>query len=194
MVVGATGMLGQAVADALGARHEVVAVTRKTTPGVDIADPASVRALYRAVGALDAVVSVAGAAAWKPLAELGDEDFAFSIGNKLMGQVNLVRYGMEALRAKGSFTLTSGILAQRPMPGSAAVSLVNAGLEGFVLAAALEIGHGRRVNVVSPGWVSETLEKMGMDAKGGTPARVVARAYVSSVDGAMNGAVIPAEG
>jgi dTDP-4-dehydrorhamnose reductase len=60
MVVGATGMLGQAVADALGARHEVVAVTRKTTPGVDIADPASVRALYRAVGALDAVVSVAG--------------------------------------------------------------------------------------------------------------------------------------
>jgi NAD(P)-dependent dehydrogenase (short-subunit alcohol dehydrogenase family) len=111
-----------------------------------------------------------------------------------MGQVNLVRYGMEALRAKGSFTLTSGILAQRLMPGSAAVSLVNAGLEGFARAAALEIGNGRRVNVVSPGWVSETLEKMGMDAKGGTPARVVARAYVSSVEGAMNGAVIPAEG
>jgi NAD(P)-dependent dehydrogenase (short-subunit alcohol dehydrogenase family) len=187
-------MLGQAVADALGARHEVVAVTRKTTPGVDIADPASVRALYRAVGALDAVVSVTGAAAWKPLAELGDEDFAISLASKLMGQVNLVRYGLDAVRANGSFTLTSGILAQRPMPGSAAVSLVNAGLEGFARAAALEIGSGRRVNVVSPGWVSETLAKMGQDPKGGTPASVVARAYVSSVEGTMNGAVIPAEG
>jgi NAD(P)-dependent dehydrogenase (short-subunit alcohol dehydrogenase family) len=194
MVVGATGMIGQAVADALGARHEVVAVTRKMAPGVDIADPASVRALYRAVGALDAVVSVAGAAAWKPLAELGDEDFAFSLGNKLMGQVNLVRYGLDAVGTNGSFTLTSGILAQRPMPGSAAVSLVNAGLEGFARAAALEIGKGRRVNVVSPGWVRETLEKMGMDPKGGTPAKVVAQAFVAAVEGAMNGAVIPAEG
>jgi NAD(P)-dependent dehydrogenase (short-subunit alcohol dehydrogenase family) len=194
MVVGATGMIGRAVADALGARHEVVAVTRTSAPGVDIADPASVRALYQAVGPVDAVVSVAGTAAWKPLAELGDEDFALSLGNKLMGQVNLVRYGLGALRANGSFTLTSGVLAERPMPGSAAVSLVNAGLEGFARAAALEIGNGRRVNVVSPGWVSETLAKMGMDPKGGTPARVVAEAYVSSVEGTMNGAVIPAEG
>ena len=194
MVVGATGMIGREVADALRAGHEVVAVTRKSTPGVDIGDPASVRALYRSVGALDAVVSVAGAAAWKPLADLGDEDFAFSLGSKLMGQVNLVRYGLDAVGANGSFTLTSGILAQRPMPGSAAVSLVNAGLEGFVRAAALEVGNGRRVNVVSPGWVSETLEKMGMDPKGGTPAKVVARAYVASVEGTMNGMVIPAEG
>ena len=33
-------------------------------------------------------------------------------------------------------TVTSGVLSQRPMPGSAAISLVNAGLEGFVRAAA----------------------------------------------------------
>lgn len=194
LVVGATGTIGQAVADALRARHEVVAVTRKSSPGVDLGDPASIRALYQAVGAIDAVVCVAGAAAWKPFADLGDADYAFSLANKLMGQVNLIRYGRDAVRANGSFTVTSGILAQRPMPGSAAVSLVNAGLEGFVRAAALEIGDGRRVNVVSPGWVSETLEKMGQDPKGGTPARVVAEAYVASVEGSMNGAVIPAEG
>ncbi|HEX5819810.1 MAG TPA: short chain dehydrogenase [Gemmatimonadales bacterium] len=194
LVVGATGTIGQAVADALRARHEVVAVTRKSSPGVDLGEPASIRALYQAVGPVDAVVCVAGAAAWKPLADLGDADYAFSLANKLMGQVNLVRYGREAVRANGSFTVTSGILAQRPMPGSAAVSLVNAGIEGFVRAAALEIGDGRRVNVVSPGWVSETLEKMGQDPKGGTPAHVVAEAYVASVEGSMNGAVIPAEG
>ena len=194
VVVGATGTIGQAVADALRGRHEVVAVTRKSTPGVDLGDPASIKALYRTVGAIDAVVSVAGAAAWKPFEQLNDADYAFSLSNKLMGQVNLIRYGLDAVRANGSFTVTSGVLAQRPVPGSAASSLVNAGLEGFVRAAALEVGGGRRVNVVSPGWVSETLEKMGQDPKGGTPAHVVAEAYVASVEGSMNGAVIPAEG
>ena len=194
LLVGATGTIGQAVADALRARHEVVAVTRRSTPRVDLGDPASIRALYGAVGAIDAVVSTAGASAWKPFAQLGDEDYAFSLGSKLMGQVNLVRYGVDVVRANGSFTVTSGTLAQRPIPGSAAVSLVSAGLEGFVRAAALEIGEGRRVNVVSPGWVSETLEKTGRDPAGGTPAHVVAEAYVASVEGSMNGVVILAEG
>src|SRR5512141_2916296 len=115
LVVGATGTIGQVVADALRARHEVVAVTRKSTPGVDLGDPGSIKALYKAVGSIDAVVSVAGAAAWKPFAQLDDADYALSLGNKLMGQVNLIRYGLDAVRANGSFTVTSGVLAQRPM-------------------------------------------------------------------------------
>ena len=45
------------------------------------------------------------------------------------------------------------------MPGSGAVSLVNAGLEGFGRAAAGEAPRHIRVNVVSPGWVTETLKK-----------------------------------
>jgi NAD(P)-dependent dehydrogenase (short-subunit alcohol dehydrogenase family) len=194
LLLGATGTLGAPLHAALSARHDVVAVTRRTTPSVDITDPASIQALYRAVGSVDAVVSTVGNAAWKPLVQLTDDDFALSLRDKLMGQVNLVRYGLGAVRPNGSFTLTSGVLAQRPMPGAAAVSLVNAGLEGFVRAVALEVGEGRRVNVVSPGWVSETLDRMGQDPKGGTPARVVAEAYVASVEGSMTGQVIPAEG
>lgn len=46
------------------------------------------------------------------------------------------------------------------MPGSAAVSLVNSALEGFGRAAALEAPRGIRVNVVSPPWVTETLQAM----------------------------------
>ncbi len=102
-------------------------------------------------------MSVAGDAKFAPLTSLSDDDFTFSLRNKLMGQVNLVRYGMSAMRDGGSFTLTSGVLAQTPMVGSGAVSLVNAGLEGFVRAAALEAPRGIRVNVVSPPWVTETL-------------------------------------
>jgi NAD(P)-dependent dehydrogenase (short-subunit alcohol dehydrogenase family) len=185
LVVGATGTIGRAVVDALSkAGHDVVGATSKSTPlTVDIADPRSIVSLYARVGKVDAVVSAAGAARFKPLAELADEDFAFSLRNKLMGQVNLVRYGMEHVNDRGSFTLTSGILARTPMKGSGAVSLVNAGLEGFTRAAALEAPRGIRVNTVAPPWVTETLTKLGMDTSIGLPADTVARAYVESVTG-----------
>jgi NAD(P)-dependent dehydrogenase (short-subunit alcohol dehydrogenase family) len=193
LLVGATGTIGKAVAAALQGRHELVLASRhKAHEKVDISDPSSIRSLYERVGRVDAVVSAAGQAAFKPLAELSDADFAFSLGNKLMGQVNLVRYGMDSLSDGGSFTLTSGVLAQEPMPGAAAISLVNAGLEGFTRAAALELPRGQRINVVSPPWVSETLAAMGQDPTGGLPAAVVARAYVRSVEGRESGAVIDA--
>jgi NAD(P)-dependent dehydrogenase (short-subunit alcohol dehydrogenase family) len=73
------------------------------------------------------------------------------------------------------------------MPGSGAISLVNAGLEGFARAAALEAPRGIRVNVVSPPWVTETLVALKMDPAHGLPAAVVARSYASSVTGKETG-------
>ena len=107
-----------------------------------------------------------------------------------MGQVNLVRVGYPFVADGGSLTLTSGVLAQRPMPGSAAISLVNAGLEVFARAAALELPRGIRVNVVSPPWISETMLAMGMDPTGGNQAAHAARAYVAAVGGTGTGEVI----
>jgi NAD(P)-dependent dehydrogenase (short-subunit alcohol dehydrogenase family) len=191
LLVGATGTIGRAVAASLRPRHDVVEASRhKARYHVDVADPDSVRSLYEDVGHVDAVVCAAGQAAWKPLADLTDGDFSFSLRNKLMGQVNLVRVGVHWIRDGGSFTLTSGILAQQPAPGSAAVSVVNAGVEAFARAAALELPRGLRVNVVSPPWVSETLQAMGRDPGGGLPAADVARAYVESVEGTQTGAII----
>jgi hypothetical protein len=43
-----------------------------------------------------------------------------------------------------------------------------------------------RINAVSPGWISETLEAMGKD--GGTP--VAAVAYRTLVEGDANGATV----
>ena len=192
LLVGATGTIGQAVASALGARHDIVPASRaKAHEKVDVSDPASIRALLKRVGRVDAIISAAGQAAFKPLAEIADEDFAFSIRNKLMGQVNLARFGLASLADNGSVTMTSGVLAQEPIPGSAAISLVNAGLEGFARAAALEAPRGIRVNVVSPPWVTETVKAMGgPPMPGALPAAVVARAYVESVEGRMTGQVI----
>ena len=190
LVVGATGTIGQAVVAALSPRHEIVAVSRRTRPGVEIAAPASIRALYAGIGPIDAVVSAAGAARFGALAELDDEAFSFSLTNKLMGQVNLVRLGLEHVRDRGSFVLTSGVLSHSPMKGSAAISMANAALEGFARAAALEAPRGIRVNVVSPPWVTDTLVALGMDPAPGLPPSAVAQAYVEAVEGTANGAVL----
>jgi NAD(P)-dependent dehydrogenase (short-subunit alcohol dehydrogenase family) len=193
LVVGGTGTIGAAVVEALSSAHDVVVAGHSSGDHrVDIASEDSIRQLFAQVGRVDAVVSCAGNAAFRPLEELTDADFELSLGNKLMGQVDLVRIGMASVRDGGSFTLTSGVLAEEPMPGSVAISLVNAGLEGFTRAAALEAPRGIRVNVVSPPWVSETLESMGQDPAGGLPAAVVARAYRASVDGEQTGQVLDA--
>jgi NAD(P)-dependent dehydrogenase (short-subunit alcohol dehydrogenase family) len=191
LVVGATGTIGKAVVASLVAKHEIIEASHHSTPlTVDISNPAAIRAMYNAVRKVDAVVSAAGQAKFAPFTALTDEDFAFSLANKLMGQVNLVRFGLDHVRDGGAFVLTSGVLARDPMVGSGAISLVNAGLEGFVRAAALEAPRGIRVNVVSPPWVTETLAKLGMDQSIGLPAVTVAKAYVRAIEGKETGAVI----
>jgi NAD(P)-dependent dehydrogenase (short-subunit alcohol dehydrogenase family) len=194
IVTGATGTIGKQVADALAGRHEVVRVGHWSGDlRVDVASMESIEQLFAAVGPFDALVSAAGSARFKPLPELTDEDFQFSLANKLMGQVNLVRYGLRHVRDGGSFTLTSGVLGPSPMPGSAAISLVNMGLEGFARAAALELLPRKvRVNVVSPPWVTETLEELGWDTAPGLSAADVAKAYVESVESIRSGEVLDA--
>jgi NAD(P)-dependent dehydrogenase (short-subunit alcohol dehydrogenase family) len=192
LVIGAHGTIGREIVNALSGQHEVLSASRSNAEiPVDIRDVASIRAMYDKAGRLDAVISAAGSGAWKPLAELTDDDFGISLRYKLMGQVNVVRYGFEYVNDGGSITTTSGILARSPMPSSAAISLLNAGLEGFTRAAALEAPRGIRVNVVSPPWVTETLVAMGAtDLSHGLPAATVAQAYVRSVTGGETGQVI----
>lgn len=193
VIIGATGTIGKAVVSALKGRHELVQVSRSEGDHqVDISDKASIESLFESIGPFDALVSAAGQAKFGPLDGLSDADFQFSLNNKLMGQVNLVRVGLRHVRDNGSFTLTSGVLADEPIPGSAAISLVNAGIEGFARAASLEAPEGVRINVVSPPWVSETLRAMGRDGDAGLPAATVARAYVESIQGSRNGEVIDA--
>jgi NAD(P)-dependent dehydrogenase (short-subunit alcohol dehydrogenase family) len=193
IVVGATGTIGTPVSEALAERHEVVRVgNRNGDYQVDVADKGSIERLFRDVGPFDALVSLAGGARFKPVGELTDEDFEFSLGHKLMGQINLVRAGLAQVRDGGSFTLTSGVLSQEPMPGSSAITLVNRGLEGFARAAALEMPRGVRINVVSPPWMTETLEELGWDTSIGMPAARVAPAYIECVEGSRNGETLDA--
>lgn len=193
IVIGATGTIGGAIVQAIGNRHEVVPVSfSRSEIKVDISDQASIIKMYQTTGRVDAVISAAGLAKFGPLNSLTEADFALGLNSKLMGQVNLVRLGLDYLNDNGSITLTSGILSRKPMPGSSAISLVNSALEGFGRAAALELPRGIRINIVSPNWVTDTLKAYNMDPSIGTPVAAVARVYVQALEGSMNGEVLDA--
>ena len=190
LVVGTTGIIGGAVTSALQAKgHDVIGVSRRTQPAVDLDDPSSVKDLYAAIGPVDAMVCAAGQAKFGPLAQSTDDLFRVGIVNKLMGQVNLVRFGLEHAK---TFVLTGGLLAHTPWPNTTALAMVNAGLEGFVRAAAVELPE-HRVLCVCPPLVRETAQKMGMGDQG-APAADVAKAYLTALEGATSGATVFVEG
>jgi NAD(P)-dependent dehydrogenase (short-subunit alcohol dehydrogenase family) len=188
LVVGATGTVGEAVADTLAERHEVVRSSRSEGERVDMSDPASVRALFERIGPVDAVVCCAGAVPFKPVTELTAEDYRAGLEDKVLGQVNLVTEGLAHLREGGSFTLISGVLSREPIATGVAASLANGAVESFVMAAATELPRGIRINAVSPGVLAEA-EGYHPFFPGfpHVPAAEVARAYVRSVDGVETG-------
>lgn len=193
LVVGASGLLGSNVVAALADSAEVLTASRSDPEfPVDISDPASIGAMFARTGTLDAIICTAGTAPFVPWAEADDERWEQGLRNKMMGQVNLVRMGAPQLADGGCIVLTTGVLAHHPMPGSSILTTVNCAVDGFVASAALEIGRGVRVNAVSPGWVSETLEAMAMDPAPGLPAREVAQVYVDVLGSEVTGSVVPA--
>ncbi|MFP3948471.1 MAG: short chain dehydrogenase [Gemmatimonadota bacterium] len=191
LVVGATGTIGSAVVSALEEKgHEVLEASRSAEYSVDIRDPDSIQALYDEVGTIDGVVSCAGNAAFKPLLELEDDDIDRSLEDKLLGQVNLVRFGAEHVSDDGVFVLTAGIFSQDPPPGVPAIAMVNGALESFARAAALDLSRGIRINTVSPPFITETAREMGMSTEGTISAADNAEVYVAVVEGDRTGEVI----
>jgi NADP-dependent 3-hydroxy acid dehydrogenase YdfG len=71
----------------------------------DITDRDSIRNVFQTVGKVDHIVSATGAARFLPFEKLTDEDFRFSLANKFMGQVNLVRIGLDYLNVAEVATL-----------------------------------------------------------------------------------------
>ena len=126
VLIGANGKIGELVQKALaGSGHEVVKAGRKSGGfRVEIENRESVRKLYQAVGSFDAVAIAAGEVAFAPLSELTAEKWQFSLGSKLMGQINLVQEAMPFINEKGSFTLVSGILNDDPIFAGVAASTV----------------------------------------------------------------------
>ena len=191
ILIGASGTIGRKIAAEVEKDHELIRVGNKSGDfRVNIDSAESIEELFKKVGPFDTLISAAGNGHFGPLHSMKEADFRKGLDSKLMGQVNLVLIGQHYIRPKGSFTLTAGILSEDPVPNAANLSAVNAALEGFGRAAALELENGVRINVVSPG-VAEDSPGYFPYFPGHIPVtmdRLVA-AYMKSAFGAQTGQV-----
>jgi NAD(P)-dependent dehydrogenase (short-subunit alcohol dehydrogenase family) len=192
IIVGGTGTIGEAVANELSNRHEVILASHSRGEiKVDINDIHSIEKMYQAVGQVDAVISTVGKVHFGALSDMTDTLYDIGIQSKLMGQVNLVLTGLRYINDAGSFTLTSGILNCDPIRGGSAAAMVNGGIDGFVVSAAIDMPRNIRINVVSPTVLAESMDKYQSYFRGflPVPAAHVALAYSKSVEGAQTGQV-----
>ena len=190
LVVGSTGLIGSYVAKTLSKHGTVVGVSRTTQISVDVKDPASIKAMYEKVGKVDAVASCIGKVAFKPVAELTYEDYSMGLKDKALGQVELVRAGIDFLNDGGSFTLMTGVLARDPIPAGSVAALANGAIESFTLAAAIDLPRGIRINTVSPNVLVEaTSYHASFPGFHQVTAQSVADAYVKSILGKQTGQI-----
>lgn len=195
LLVGASGVLGRAVAAELSPRHDIVTAGSKSGDiRIDIADPASIEAGLVAAGPLDAVACAAGAVNFAPLASIRParierSSYGLGLADKLMGQVNLALAARDRLRAGGSITLIAGVTSQAPIAAGSSASMVNGAIEAFVMAAAIELPLGLRINAVSPTVFEESMAEYGPFFRGFDPVPVAraARAFSRSVEGLETG-------
>ena len=192
LVVGASGTIGRAIVAELEPRHEVIAAGRSSGElRTDITDSTAIRAMFEKAGSLDALVSATGSVTFAPFEDMGERDYEIGLKDKLMGQVNLVLIGRDYLSDGGSFTLTSGVLDRDPILQGTSASMVNGAINAFVVAAAIEMPRGQRINTVSPGVIEEAMEVYAPFFRGfePVPAARAALAYAKSVEGAQTGRV-----
>jgi len=193
VLIGANGKIGELVQTAMaGAGHEIVKVGRKSGDfQVDIESRESIRQLYQVVGWFDAVAVAAGEVVFAPLSQLTAENWQFSLGSKLMGQISLVQEAIPFINERGSFTLVSGVLNEEPIFAGVAGATVSGALEGFVRAAAVELPKGLRINVVNPTILKESEAHMGSFFPGVIPVEGwrVAQAYKRAILGVQTGRV-----
>jgi NAD(P)-dependent dehydrogenase (short-subunit alcohol dehydrogenase family) len=193
LIIGGNGTIGKKVTAHFSQDNEVIIASRNSgDEQVDIAQIDSIKALFKRVGKLDAIINICGDAKWAPFNDLSEADYQIGLQSKLMGQVNMVRIGQDYLNPKGSITLTTGILADHPVKMTASAAMVNGGIHSFVKAVSLELDKETRVNAVSLGLVEDAYERYKDYFIGHQPITMkdAVGAYISSVDSDKNGEII----
>lgn len=179
LIIGAKGKIGSILTKALALEHEVITAGRNSGAlKADLSSAASLTTLFGKTGKIDACICVAGDSYGGELFAMSGEDLNVGISNKLTGQVNLVLIGHHYLNDGGSFTLISGKMGDRPVKHSAGKAMINGGINSFVMAAALEMPRGIRINAISPGKVADIPDDDLIDA------------YLKSIKGDINGEIV----
>ena len=202
LLVGARGVIGKHVLAAIKETHTVICAgleppATASEVQLDLSASEKLEQALKALGPLDAIISTAGRAQFGALADakvahLENSIYGLGLQDKLMGQVNLVLASRAVLTPGGSITLTSGTTSIEPVIGGSGLSMVNGALESWARAAATELPHGLRLNVVSPSLVEGTPDVAravfpGFELISGER---VARAYIRSLCSCITGQVI----
>ena len=190
LVIGATGTIGSAVCSQLrNAGYETIETSRNSTQKIDIDSTDSINEFFKINSGFDVIVCTAGQASFGSLAKLNEEDFLGSFNSKLLGQIRLVKSGLNSINQNGKILLTGGMLAYQPWPETSAIATVNAGLEGFVKAVNKELDD-KKVLIVHPPLIAETAEYMGMDTDPWPKASTVGEIYLKAANDQINNEVI----
>ena len=196
LVVGASGAVGKAAVSELGRSHEIITAGRKTGDiSVDLMDETSVAAMFARAGRIDALVAATGHTHFGPLTSMTPAQFRKGLDDKLMGQINLALIGQNHIADGGSITLTSGVVNRDPIRQGSNAAAVDGAIDAFVMAAAIEMPRGLRINAVSPGLLQESAAKYDGFFPGHEPVSSarVGLAFAKSVEGALTGQVIIVE-
>jgi len=223
LVTGGNRGIGLAIARALAADGDAVAVTHRTGEppeglfGVtcDVTDTASVDAAFKAVeeqqGPVEVLVANAGITRDQLLMRMTDDDFDAVIDTNLTGAFRCARRaskGMIRLR-RGRMVFVASVVGLYGGPGQANYAASKAGLVGLARSITRELG-GRNItaNVVAPGFIEtdmtaalaqETREayvKMIPAGRFATADEVAGavRFLVSDAAAYITGAVVPVDG
>lgn len=193
LAVGGEGTVGKAAISDLCKRHDIVAAGRNSGAlKVDVMDEASVEAMFKAAGAIDAIVVTTGHGHFGPVAEMTPQQFRKGVDDKLMGQINVALIGLRHLNDGGSITLTSGVTNRDFIRNGSNAASMNGALDDFVRSAAIEMPRGLRINCVSPGLLEESAQKYDGFFPGHAPvsAARVGLAFTKCVEGGISGQVV----
>ncbi|MEU1545815.1 short chain dehydrogenase [Nocardia sp. NPDC005745] len=198
IVVGGAGTIGRRLAPALRSHGHDVVVAGRTSGDVrvDLTSHETIESMYREVGPVDGVVSIAAHGALDEFSTLTTDALCHNMRAKFFGQVDLVLTGQHHCADGASFTLTSGIFADQPWPHVTGGGVISGALHSFVLSAAIELPRRMRINVVSPTMIADSVDAFAGDFPGMRPVPMdeLVDHYLRCIEGNDTGGVIRAYG
>jgi len=126
-----------------------------TAHTVDLRDEASVAHLFEVIDKHDHLAITAGDWSSSMFGTVRDLDLVQARGLldvRFWGVLAAVKYGSRSIAQDGSITLTSGMLAHRPRPGTPLATAMGGAVEHLTYGLAIDLAP-IRVNAVSPGIV-----------------------------------------
>ena len=224
VVIGGGSGIGFAVAEsarALGA-EVVIASTRAATveaavgriPGatggiVDLRDEAGVAEFFKDLGAFDHLAVTAGdwgGAMFAPTSDLDLDQARDGFAVRFWGALAAAKHSCRTIAHDGSITLTSGMLAHRPIKGAPIATAVGGAVEHLTRGLAIDLAPVR-INAVCPGIILTGHVRTQMPEaslrsfvaplpvpRGGSPEEA-AQAYVYlMLNGYATGQILPVDG